>query len=82
MATQNHDRFEILARELATGKTVEQAMLAAGYAPETTRQGRVARWPLGVAEQPSRGSGAAGRVEPCWRAGHKSGLAHAAIRSN
>ena len=41
MATQNRNRFDILARELAAGKTVEQAMLAAGYAPETARQGRV-----------------------------------------
>ena len=41
MATLNRDRFDLLARELAVGKTVEQAMLAAGYAPETARQGRV-----------------------------------------
>ena len=41
MATQNRNRFDILARELAVGKTVEQAMLTAGYAPETARQGRV-----------------------------------------
>ena len=41
MGIQNRDRFETLARELATGKTEEQAMLVAGYAPETARQGRV-----------------------------------------
>ena len=41
MATQNRDRFEILAYELAGGATVAQAMLAADYAPKTARQGRV-----------------------------------------
>ena len=41
MGIQNRDRFETLARELAAGKTVEQAMLAVGYAPESARQGRV-----------------------------------------
>ena len=40
MARQK-DRLESLARELAKGETVEAAMLAAGYAPETARQGRV-----------------------------------------
>ena len=40
MARQR-DRLESLARELAKGETVEVAMLAAGYAPETARQGRV-----------------------------------------
>ena len=34
-------RIETLSRELAVGKPVEQAMLAAGYAPETARQGRI-----------------------------------------
>ena len=41
MTTQNRNRFETLAHGLAAGTTVEQAMLAAGYAPETARQGRV-----------------------------------------
>ena len=40
MARQNY-RLERLAHELAKGETVEAAMLAAGYAPETARQGRV-----------------------------------------
>ena len=40
MARQQN-RLESLARELAKGETVEAAMLAAGYAPKTARQGRV-----------------------------------------
>ena len=35
------NRVEALANELAGGASVERAMLAAGYAPETARQGRV-----------------------------------------
>ena len=35
------NRIEVLAHELAGGATVESAMLAAGYAAETARQGRV-----------------------------------------
>ena len=35
------NRIESLARELAEGASVERAMLAVGYAPETARQGRV-----------------------------------------
>ena len=38
---RQEDRLESLARELAKRETVEAAMLAAGYAPETARQGRV-----------------------------------------
>ena len=34
-------RYATLARELAAGKTVEQAMLAAGYAAKTAKQGRI-----------------------------------------
>ena len=40
MARQQN-RLESLARELAKGETVEAAMLTAGYAPKTARQGRV-----------------------------------------
>ena len=35
------NRIEVLAQKLAEGNTVEAAMLAAGYAAETARQGRV-----------------------------------------
>lgn len=35
--------IDALPRELAGGATVEQAMLASRYAPETARQGRVQR---------------------------------------
>ena len=34
-------RYAALARELAAGKTVEQAMLAAGYAAKTAEQERI-----------------------------------------
>ena len=35
------NRIEVLAQELAAGSTVEAAMLEAGYAAETARQGRI-----------------------------------------
>ena len=38
---RQQNRLESLARELAKGETVEAAMLAAGYASKTARQGRV-----------------------------------------
>ena len=41
MMGRDEVRIETLARELATGKTVEQAMLLAGYASEAAMQGRV-----------------------------------------
>ena len=60
MARQQN-RLESLARELAKWETVEAAMLAAGYAPKTARQGRVRHdGAARVAEQSSRRSSAAG----------------------
>ena len=41
MTGRNTARIEALACELAAGKTVEQAMLAAGYAAKTAKQGRI-----------------------------------------
>ena len=35
------NRIEVLAHELAGGATVESAMLVAGFAAETARQGRI-----------------------------------------
>ena len=41
MTGRDEVRIETLVRELAAGKTVEQAMLAAGYVAETAMQGRI-----------------------------------------
>lgn len=41
MTGRDEVRIETLVRELAAGKTVEQAMLAAGYAAMTAKQGRI-----------------------------------------
>ena len=41
MTGQRKGRIETLACELAAGKTVEQAMLAAGYSAKTAAQGRI-----------------------------------------
>ena len=41
MTGQRKGRIERLACELAAGKTVEEAMLAAGYSAKTAAQGRI-----------------------------------------
>ena len=41
MTGQRKGRIERLACELAVGKTVEEAMLAAGYSAKTAAQGRI-----------------------------------------
>ena len=41
MTGRHTGRIETLACELAAGKSVEQAMLAAGYAAKTAQQGRI-----------------------------------------
>ena len=41
MTGRHKGRIETLACELAAGKTVEEAMLAAGYAAKTAAQGRI-----------------------------------------
>ena len=41
MTGRDEVRIETLVRELAAGKTVEQAMLAAGYVAEAAMQGRI-----------------------------------------
>ena len=41
MTDAQRNRLERLAREFAEGKTVEQAMYAAGYSAKSARDGRL-----------------------------------------